>query len=151
MRHSKRRHKLSRPTGHREALVRNLAKALILSTGTPKAKGEPGDYLGRIMTTEAKAKALRPFIERLITLGKKGTQHHRRLAFSRLQSKEAVTRLFEEIAPKFANRPGGYTRITGAGQRKGDGSWMSYIEFVEDVSGAEQPAPAEAAETTANA
>ena len=117
MRHRKHRTKLSRPTGHRKALMRNLATALITHE--------------RIRTTEAKAKALRPYIEKLVTLGKKGEQHHRRQAFATLGKKHAVTRLFEEISPRFTERPGGYTRIIRDGQRMGDGAWMAYIEFVE--------------------
>jgi large subunit ribosomal protein L17 len=125
MRHRKLHTKLSRPTGHRKALMRNLAVSLIEH--------------GRIRTTEAKAKALRPYIEKLVTLGKKGEQHHRRLAFATLQKKHAVHKLFTELAPLFTERPGGYTRIIHDGQRQGDGSWMAFIEFVEK--------PGEGAET----
>ena len=130
MRHRKHRHKLSRPTGHRKALMRNLSTSLIEHE--------------RIRTTEAKAKALRPFVERLVTLGKKGEQHHRRLAFSELGKKRAVHKLFEDIAPRFTTRPGGYLRIIRDNQRMGDGAWMAYIEFVEQGDVATAPA----AETT---
>jgi large subunit ribosomal protein L17 len=116
VRHRNHRQRLSRPAGPRLALLRNLELAIIEH--------------GRIRTTEVKAKAVRPLVERLVTLGKKGTQHHRRQAFAQLQKKGAVTKLFEEIAPKMADRPGGYTRIILDGQRKGDGAWMAVIEFV---------------------
>jgi large subunit ribosomal protein L17 len=101
--------------------MRNLASALIEHE--------------RIHTTEAKAKALRPYIEKLITLGKKGQTHHRRLAFAQLGRKGAVHKLFGEIAPLFTERPGGYTRIIKDTQRAGDGAWMAYIEFVEKTTG----------------
>ncbi len=117
MRHRKHHTKLSRKSGPRRQLIGNLSVALIAHE--------------RIHTTEAKAKALRPLVERLVTLGKKGTLHHRRLAFAALQKKQAVHKLFEEIAPRFTERPGGYTRIIRDGQRSGDGAWMAYIEFVE--------------------
>jgi len=128
MRHLNHRGRLSRPAGHRKALLRNLAVSLIVHE--------------RIRTTEAKAKVLRPFVERLITLGKKGTTHHRRQAFAHIGKKHAVHKLFEEVAPRFAERPGGYTRIIRDGQRAGDGAWMALIEFVEKGS---DVAPAEAA------
>jgi len=117
MRHRKHHTKLSRKSGPRRQLLRNLSAALITHE--------------RIHTTETKAKALRPVVERLVTLGKKGTLHHRRQAFAALQKKMAVHKLFEEIAPRFTERPGGYTRIIRDGQRAGDGAWMAYIEFVE--------------------
>ncbi len=117
MRHRKHHTKLSRKTGPRRQLISNLSAALITH--------------GRIHTTETKAKALRPIVERLVTLGKKGTMHHRRQAFSALQKKTVVHKLFEEIAPRFTERPGGYTRIIRDGQRAGDGAWMAYIEFVD--------------------
>ncbi len=119
MRHRKIRSKLNRTTGHRKALMRNLATALI--------KEE------RIHTTEAKARNLRPFVEKLITLGKRGDLAARRLAFSRLGKKEAVHKLFEEIAPRFSERPGGYTRIIKDNFRAGDSAPMAYIELVEHV------------------
>jgi len=116
MRHRNRKGKLSRPTGARKSLVRNLMINLIEHES--------------IRTTEAKAKALRPLIEKMITLGKKGGQHERRLAFSKIGKKEAVHKLFEEIAPRYKERSGGYTRIVRDGQRMGDGSWMAYIMLV---------------------
>lgn len=131
MRHRNHRHILGRPTGERVALLRNLAIGLIATEN------------GSIRTTREKAKALRPFIEKLITLGKRGQVHHRRLALARLNNKSAVEKIFAEIAPRYANRNGGYTRIVHDGQRMGDGAWMAYIQFVEDV-------PAAAAEAAAN-
>ncbi|MBN1902612.1 50S ribosomal protein L17 [Candidatus Sumerlaeota bacterium] len=119
MRHRKIKSKLSRPTAHRRALMRNLAAALI--------------HEGRIHTTVAKAKNLRPYIERLITLGKRGDLAARRLVFNRLGQKEAVHKLFLEIAPRFTERPGGYTRIVKDNYRPGDSAPMAYIEFVEGV------------------
>lgn len=133
MRHRKIRHKLGRPSSHRRALLRNLTCALIEHE--------------RIHTTEAKAKALRPFVERLVTLGRKGETHHRRQAFAKLGKKHAVHKLFEDIAPRFSERPGGYTRIIKDSHRRaGDGSYMAYIEFVEGEGEAlaAAPAPAEA-------
>ncbi len=93
----------------------------------------------RIRTTEAKAKVLRPVIEKLITLGKKGDVAHRRQAFSTLQKKHAVHKLFADLAPRFTDRPGGYTRVVRAGQRAGDGAWMAYIEFVDFVFKPKEP------------
>ncbi len=136
MRHRNHRGHLSRPNGPRQQLIRNLACALITN--------------GRIKTTEARAKTIRPFVEKLVTLGHRGDQHHRRLAFAKLQKKDAVTRLFGPIAEATKSRKGGYTRITLAGPRLGDGSSMAYIEFIDEIAG--QGAPAPAAETaTGNA
>ncbi len=135
MRHRNHKSRLTRPRDARRALLRALLEALILNE--------------RILTTEAKAKVLRPLIERLVTLGKKGELHHRRLAFARLQKKNAVHKLFTVIAPRFAERNGGYTRIVRAGQRQGDGAWMAYIEFVDFApAAAPAAAPAEAAPAT---
>jgi len=117
MRHQKIKSKLNRTTEHRKALMRNLAAALIRHE--------------RIQTTEAKARNLKPFIERLITLGKKGDQASRRLAFDRLGKKGAVHKLFEEVAPRFKDRAGGYTRIIKANFRAGDSAPLAFIEFVE--------------------
>lgn len=119
MRHRYHRNRLNRPTGPRRALLRALSEALILN--------------GRILTTETKAKALRPFVEKLVTLGKKGTLAHRRQAFAFLQKKKPVHVLFTEVAPRFTERNGGYTRVVHSGQRAGDGAWMAYIEFVDFV------------------
>lgn len=120
MRHRKRglvRYKLSRKAEHRKALLRSLAVALI------KHK--------RIRTTLIKAKALRPFIERLITRAKKDTTHNRRLVFAKLQDKHAVKELFSEVAPRVMERPGGYTRIVKLGHRRGDSARMALIELVD--------------------
>lgn len=117
MRHQKTRHKLSRDTAHRKALLRNLCKEVIQHE--------------RIKTTEAKAKAVKPEVEKLITLAKKGDLHARRLALSDLgQDKATVAKLFEEVAPRYSSRPGGYTRILKLGQRQGDATEMVYIELV---------------------
>ncbi len=117
MRHRKRRGKLSRSPSHRKALMRNLCKEVIEHE--------------RIKTTEAKAKALRPEIEQLITLAKRGDLHARRQALSALgQDKFAVHKLFEDVAPRYAERPGGYTRILKLGPRHSDATEMVFIELV---------------------
>ena len=118
MRHRNHHHKLGRPTGHRKALLRNMATSLILN--------------GSIKTTQAKARALRPYTERLITLARRGDQPARRMAFARLGDKKAVTRLFDEIGPMHKDRAGGYTRITKIGQRGtfGDAAEMAVIEIL---------------------
>ena len=121
MRHHNHKGHLGRPTGHRNALMRNLALGLISH--------------GRIRTTDAKARYLRPFIEKLITLGRDGSTHNRRLAFAILPSKEAMKELFDNIGPRFVGRPGGYTRIIKEGVRQGDGAPMSYIELVDYTPG----------------
>lgn len=117
MRNRNKINQLGRTSSHREALMMNLANALI----THK----------RITTTLAKAKALRGYVEPLITKSKNDTTHSRRLVFSQLQSKEAVTELFREVAPKIAERPGGYTRIIKTGFRSGDSAEMAMIELVD--------------------
>ncbi len=117
MRHRKKGRKLSRSPEHRKATLRNLAANLFRH--------------GRIETTTAKAKEVRPFAERLITLARRGDLHARRLATSRLHDKDAVGMLFEEIGPRFAERPGGYTRILKLGTRKGDAAEMALIELVD--------------------
>ena len=119
MRHRKIKGKLNRTTAHRISLMKNLAAALI--------------HEERIHTTQAKAKYLRPFIEKLVTLGKKGDLTARRLVFDRLGKKEAVHKLFSVIAPRFTDRPGGYTRIIKDNFRPGDSAPMAYIEFVAGV------------------
>ncbi|MBN1782507.1 50S ribosomal protein L17 [bacterium] len=116
MRHRKAVVKLGRTAAHRKATLANLAAALFLRK--------------HIKTTEAKAKATRQVAERLITLAKNDTVHARRLAFRRLHQKEVVKALFEEIAPQFQDRPGGYTRVIKLGQRHGDGASMAVIELV---------------------
>ena len=118
MRHMKKGRKLSRSASHRKALMANLACAFVSH--------------GSIRTTDAKAKALRPFIERLITFAKRGDLHARRLVLSRIRSKEAVAKLFNEIAPEYMDRPGGYTRIIKLGYRHGDNTPVSIIEFVKE-------------------
>ena len=117
MRHQKQRHKLSRDSAHRKSLLMNLSKEVI-------------DH-ERIETTTAKAKAVKPELERLITLAKRGDLHARRQALSALgQDKFMVYKLFEEIAPRYADRPGGYTRILKLGPRKSDATEMALLELV---------------------
>jgi large subunit ribosomal protein L17 len=132
MRHLKAGRKLGRNASHRHALMRNLARALFEH--------------GRIITTVEKAKELRPFAEKLITLAKKGTLHARRLAVARLHDKEMVTKLFKEIAPRFADRPGGYTRVIKRHERRlGDGGRTAFIELLKEGETkvrAKAPAPA---------
>ena len=117
MRHGKKVNHLGRKKAHRDALLANLAVALI----THK----------RINTTVAKAKALRTYVEPLITKSKEDTTHNRRIVFGYLQDKEAVTELFREISTKIADRPGGYLRIIKLGNRQGDNAEMAMIEFVD--------------------
>ena len=117
MRHGKTINHLGRKAGHRAALLMNLSISLI----THK----------RIFTTVAKAKALKKHIEPLITKSKTNTTHSRRVVFAYLDHKEAVTELFSTVAPKIANRPGGYTRVIRTGFRKGDGAEMAMIELVD--------------------
>ncbi|HTZ86634.1 MAG TPA: 50S ribosomal protein L17 [Solirubrobacteraceae bacterium] len=117
MRHQKTKHKLSRDSAHRKALLMNLSKEIIEHE--------------RIETTQAKAKAVKPEIEKLITLAKKGDLHARRQALSTLaQDKFVVHKLFEDIGPRYAERPGGYTRILKLGPRKSDATEMVFIELV---------------------
>ena len=118
MRHQKQRGKLSRDSAHRKALLKNLCKEVIEHE--------------RIKTTEAKAKAVKPEIEKLITLAKQGSLHARRQAMSTLQHPEkgVIYKLFEEIAPRYAERPGGYTRILKLGPRASDSTEMVYLELV---------------------
>src|SRR5215471_10854065 len=117
MRHQKTRNKLSRDSGHRKALMMNLSKEIIEHE--------------RIKTTDAKAKAVKPEIEKLITLAKQGDLHARRRALSTLaQDKFAVHKLFEELAPRYVERRGGYTRILKLGPRKSDATEMVFIELV---------------------
>ena len=117
MRHRVAHRKLGRVTEHRIALLRNQAQALLLHE--------------RIQTTEAKAKAVKPELERLITLAKKGDGHSRRLAMARLgQDKFVVYKLFEEIGPRYGDREGGYTRILKLGPRKSDSTEMVFLELV---------------------
>ncbi len=117
MRHGKTVNHLGRTASHRKAMMANMASSLILHK--------------RIETTLAKAKALRGYVEPLITKSKDDSTHSRRTVFSYLKRKEAVTELFREVAPKIATRPGGYTRILKTGFRKGDAAEMCIIELVD--------------------
>ena len=128
MRHQRSGRKFSRTREHRRAMFRNLATALLLH--------------GRIQTTDAKAKALRPVVEKLITLGRRGDLHARRLAASSLTDKVALTKLFGEIGVRFKNRPGGYTRILKLGNRQGDAAPIAVIELVDAPLVAAKPAEA---------
>lgn len=116
MRHRKTTLKLSRPLGHRKALLKNLANSLILYE--------------RIQTTEAKAKALKPYIEKMVTRAKVDNLHNRRELLKVLPTKNAVKKIFEVIGPKYKDRAGGYVRIVKLEPRKGDGAKMAMIEFV---------------------
>jgi large subunit ribosomal protein L17 len=117
MRHAKSGRKLGRDASHRRALYANLAGSLITH--------------GRIETTEAKAKAVKPYAEKLITLGKRGDLHARRQAMAELRSNDVVHHLFSDVAPRFAERPGGYTRIVKLGPRQGDAADMVLLELVD--------------------
>ena len=117
MRHNKAINHLGRKSGHRKALMANMATSLILHK--------------RIQTTVAKAKALKSYVEPLITKSKEDTTHSRRVVFSYLKNKYAVTELFRVIAPKITDRPGGYTRVLKTGFRQGDGADMALIELVD--------------------
>jgi large subunit ribosomal protein L17 len=117
MRHGKKVNHLSRKTGHRKSMLANMACSLILHK--------------RINTTVAKAKALKIFVEPLVTKSKEDTTHNRRTVFSYLRDKDAVTELFREVAVKVGDRPGGYTRIIKLGNRLGDNADMAMIELVD--------------------
>lgn len=117
MRHNRSINHLGRQSGHRKAMLSNMASSLILSK--------------QIETTLAKAKALRSYVEPLITKSKEDTTHNRRTVFSYLKQKEAVSELFRVVAPKIADRPGGYTRIVKNGFREGDGADMAIMELVD--------------------
>jgi len=124
MRHRKQGRRLNRSSSHRKAMLSNMAASLI--------KHE------QITTTISKAKEIRPVVEKLVTLGKKGSLHDRRQALSKLSEKAAVDKLFSTLAERYADRPGGYTRIIRAGFRYGDSAPMAVIEFVdrdEDAKG----------------
>jgi large subunit ribosomal protein L17 len=116
MRHQKRGRKLGRDSAHRKSLYANLTSELITH--------------GPIRTTLAKAKEVRPVAEQMITLGKRGDLHARRQAVAFLRQKPVVKSLFEDVAPRYAERPGGYTRIVKLGPRLGDAAEMAYIELV---------------------
>lgn len=127
MRHNKAFNHLGRKTGHRKAMLANMASSLVLHK--------------RIETTVAKAKALRVYLEPLVTKTKEDSTHSRRIVFSYLKQKEAVTELFRVIAPKVADRPGGYLRILKTGFRVGDAAEMAIIEFVDFNEAALAAAP----------
>ena len=116
MRHRNAGFKLGRNTSHRRAMLRNLVTSIIL--------------MDRVETTITKCKATRPIVEKMITLGKRGTVHARRQALSYMMTPESVDRLFNVVAPRYATRPGGYCRITRLGARKGDAAEMAYIELL---------------------
>ena len=118
MRHNKAGRRLGRTTSHRIAMFRNMVTSFLEH--------------GRITTTDAKAKELRPIAEKMITLGKRGDLHALRQAASYIRLKSVVTKLFTDIAPKYADRPGGYTRIVKLGRRPGDTAEVSMIELVEE-------------------
>ncbi len=125
MRHGKAHRKLGRTPAHRRAMFSNMACSLIEHE--------------QIRTTLPKAKALRPYVERLVTLGKRGDLHSRRLALSRIRQQDAVGKLFSKLAPRYEARNGGYTRIVRAGFRYGDNAPMAVIEFIDrdrDAKGA---------------
>ncbi len=130
MRHRKHGRALSRSRSHRNALVRNQVTDLLRHEA--------------IVTTEAKAKAIRPVAERMITLGKRGTLHARRQASAVLTDRKVLRRLFDEVAPRFEERNGGYTRIVKLGPRRGDGAAMAHIELVERAAPTVAEAEAEA-------
>ncbi len=142
MRHRVERRKLGRTTAHRKAMLKNMVTSLLTKE--------------RVVTTVAKAKEARRLAEKLITLGKKGTIHHRRQAFSLLDDRDVVHLLFTEIAPLFQSRNGGYTRVVLSGNRHGDGASMAVLELVEKrvkaapakpkKAAKEKPAKAETAE-----
>ena len=134
MRHNKAINHLGRQSGHRKALLANMATSLILHK--------------RIQTTVAKAKGLKMYVQPLITKSKEDTTHSRRVVFSYLKNKEAVTELFRTIAPKIADRPGGYTRVLKTGFRQGDGADMALIELVDFNEAALASAPKKAAKKT---
>ncbi len=134
MRHQRAGRKLGRDAAHRKALYANLAGALIEH--------------GRIKTTEAKAKEVRPIVEKMITLGKRGDLAAHRQAVAFLRSKSAAHKLFADVAPRFADRDGGYTRVVKLGPRQGDAAPMAYLELVDHVP---EAAPARAAAPAAAA
>lgn len=134
MRHNKAINHLGRQSGHRKALLSNMAASLIVNK--------------RITTTVAKAKALKRYVEPLITKSKEDTTHSRRVVFSYLKDKNAVAELFRTVAPKVADRPGGYTRVLHVGFRQGDAAEMALIELVDFNEAALASAPKAAKKTT---
>lgn len=117
MRHLKAGKKLNRTSAHRKALFRNLVTSLLAHE--------------QVQTTDAKAKAVRRWADRMISLGKRGTLHARRQALAFVQSKSVVKKLFDEVGPRFRDRPGGYTRVIKIGHRRGDAAPMSVIELTD--------------------
>jgi large subunit ribosomal protein L17 len=128
MRHQRAGRKLGRDSAHRKALYANLAAGLIEH--------------GRIKTTEAKAKEVRPIVEKMITLGKRGDLAAHRQAVAFLRSKSVTHKLFSDVAPRFADRPGGYTRVVKLGPRQGDAAPMAYLELVDYTPDRVPAAPA---------
>jgi large subunit ribosomal protein L17 len=118
MRHRAKRRQLSRTAEHRRALMKNLATSLFRH--------------GQVVTTEAKAKELRPYAERLITLARRGDLHARRLVERRIADREVQQKLFSELGKRFASRPGGYTRVIKLGHRVGDGADVARIELLSE-------------------
>jgi large subunit ribosomal protein L17 len=118
MRHRAKGRQLSRTSSHKRALLNNMAASLFTH--------------GRVVTTEAKAKELRPFAEKLITLARRGDLHARRLVERRIKDRDTLGKLFSEIGPRFAARPGGYTRILKMGHRPGDGADVARIELLSE-------------------
>jgi large subunit ribosomal protein L17 len=118
MRHRAKGRQLSRTSTHKRAMLNNMATSLFVH--------------GRVITTEAKAKELRPFAEKLITLARRGDLHARRLVERRIKDRNTLSRLFSEIGPRFAARPGGYTRILKLGHREGDGADVARIELLAE-------------------
>jgi len=138
MRHGKSGRRLNRSSSHRKAMFANMAAALIRHE--------------QITTTLPKAKELKPIVDKLVTLGKRGDVHARRLAVARIRDEDAVKKLFETLAPRYESRAGGYSRVLKAGYRYGDSAPMAVIELVErdrDAKGADDRARAEAAEAAA--
>lgn len=134
MRHNKQINHLGRKSGHRKAMLSNMASSLILQK--------------RITTTVAKAKALKMYVEPLVTKSKDDSTHSRRVVFSYLKDKYATAELFRTIAPKIADRPGGYLRILHTGFRQGDAAEMALVEFVDFNEAALASAPKEAKKGT---
>ena len=130
MRHHRAGKKLGRDASHRKALYSNLAGSLIVH--------------GRIKTTVTKAKAVRPIAEQMITLGRRGDLHARRQAMAFLRSQQVVHTLFADVAPRFKNRPGGYSRIIRIGPRPGDAAEMVYLELVDFLPAPPRERPARA-------
>ena len=118
MRHRAKGRQLSRTSTHKRAMLNNMATSLFEH--------------GRVVTTEAKAKELRPFAEKLITLARRGDLHARRLVSQKIHDRAALAKLFAEIGPRFASRPGGYTRILKLGHRPGDGADVARIELLAE-------------------